>query len=162
MLVHFLNGTIGAICTLASQALLNLRPSLARYPLVFELWIGDHIILLPVILKIYLVCEVKFGLLRLMLGLERVDWSFLTRRICQLHLIILGPILNILLILIQTLTLRIWEVRFLKSPIELVGWVTGEFRQLSTVNTKNLSSKFASHILNHFLSSLFFENVFVH
>lgn len=98
----------------------------------------------------------------MVLGFERILRSFVALRIGKLHFVVVGPILDILLILIQTLTSRLLVISLLHCPVKLVRWVTGELGQLGSVHSQDLLSKLVSHVLDHLLSSSFLENLLIH
>ena len=155
LLINFLDSSVISVGSFTSKLFFNVRPSLERLPILFEVWITNNIGLLPMLFMVDFFGEVEVRFLFMILGLERVYWTFLTRCIHQFHFIVLCPNLNVLLVLIQTLAPRSLIITFLKCPIELISWMIRKFRKLSPMHTKHLLAKFSRHIFNHLLGSPF-------
>lgn len=98
MLVHLLNCPVRAISSLASEVLLDLGPALIWLPLSFELGVKNLISSIPMIFQVDLIGDIEFGFLLVILCLEGIDRTILPSRVCQLHLVILRPNLNVLLV----------------------------------------------------------------
>lgn len=150
-----------SISSLALVIALHFTPFDVGFPTINEIWISNLIAVWPVVFDSHLVSNIKFRLLGHMLCFEGIGVSCEAGGVSKFHFVVDGPVLCFLFQLIQTLASWISIKTLLKSPIKLVFTISSKLGKFGSMNSKNLISKFLSHVFNHFFYSPFFQSPFI-